>query len=82
MNSADSWFNSTVESFGLAELSQKTLLRGSTCAVRIIKPGAAFPPWQSMQPSTTFGDVCIESVSMPLWHSRHPALFRMASCWV
>jgi hypothetical protein len=46
---------------------------------RLVSPGFGFPPWQSVQPSTTFGDACMEMASVLVWHSMQPALFARAS---
>src|SRR5208283_3183482 len=78
MNSADSWLSRTDDSDGLAEVCQKTGFLGGTWALRMVRPGVGSPPWQSVHPSTTYGDACMSSI--PRWHSRHPALLRPASC--
>src|SRR5664279_1674655 len=40
------------------------------------------PPWQSVQPKRTAGEVCMVSLSVFVWQLRHPADFRSASSWV
>src|SRR5687767_6048544 len=69
-----------LESGGLADDWKKSGFFERTCALAWVRPGVGLPPWQSVQPRTTFGDACISS--MPWWHSRQPTLFSEASLGV
>src|ERR1043166_5537719 len=73
MNSGDSWFNQTFEFGGFADVLQNSGCRGRMWACSFVRPRRGFPPWQSVQPRTTFAEfLCIGST--PAWHWRQPEL--------
>jgi hypothetical protein len=76
MNSGDSWLRSVYDRTGLAEPGQASHSLGWTWAAAFVS-ASALPPWQSVQPSLTFGLRCMSPT--PAWQVTQPWLLASAA---